>query len=55
MRILETRAAPNPRRVRIFLAEKGLQVPCEELDLMKSELPIYAAYLILSAWANRYW
>lgn len=37
-RILETRAAPNPRRVRIFLAEKGVTVPFEELDLMKGAL-----------------
>lgn len=38
MKILETRQAPNPRRVRVFLAEKGLTVPCEELDLMKGAL-----------------
>jgi glutathione S-transferase len=38
MKILETRAAPNPRRVRIFLAEKGFTVPFEELDLMKGAL-----------------
>jgi glutathione S-transferase len=38
MKILETRAAPNPRRVRIFLAEKGISVPFEELDLMKGAL-----------------
>ena len=38
MKILETRTAPNPRRVRIFLAEKGLQVPFEDLDLMKGAL-----------------
>jgi glutathione S-transferase len=38
MRIIETRRAPNPRRVRIFLAEKGLAVPFEELDLMTEEL-----------------
>jgi len=37
-KILQTRAAPNPRRVRIFLAEKGVEVPFEELDLMKGEL-----------------
>jgi glutathione S-transferase len=30
--------APNPRRVRIFLAEKGLQIPFEELDLMGGAL-----------------
>ncbi len=38
MKLLETRLAPNPRRVRIFLAEKGIQVPAEELDLMKGDL-----------------
>lgn len=35
MKILETRTAPNPRRVRIFLAEKGISVPFEQLDIMK--------------------
>ena len=34
MRIIETRAAPNPRRVRIFLAEKAMPVAFEEQDLM---------------------
>jgi len=38
MKIIETRQAPNPRRVRIFLAEKGIQVPYEEVDLMKGAL-----------------
>jgi len=38
MKIIETRLAPNPRRVRIFLAEKGISVPFEEVDLMKGEL-----------------
>jgi glutathione S-transferase len=38
MRIIETRRAPNPRRVRIFLAEKGLAVPFEEVELMAGEL-----------------
>lgn len=38
MKILETRQAPNPRRVRLFLAEKGITVPFEELDLMKGAL-----------------
>jgi glutathione S-transferase len=38
MKIIETRAAPNPRRVRIFLAEKGIEVPFEEVDLMQGEL-----------------
>lgn len=38
MKIIETRTAPNPRRVRIFLAEKGLEVPFEEVDLMAGDL-----------------
>ena len=38
MRIIETRKAPNPRRVRIFLAEKGIAVPFEERDLMAGDL-----------------
>lgn len=38
MKIVQTRMAPNPRRVRIFLAEKGIEVRYEELDLMKGEL-----------------
>ena len=38
MKILETRTAPNPRRVRIFLAEKGISVPFEDLDLMQGAL-----------------
>jgi glutathione S-transferase len=38
MKILQTRTAPNPRRVRVFLAEKGIEVPYEEMDLMKGAL-----------------
>jgi glutathione S-transferase len=38
MKIIETHQAPNPRRVRIFLAEKGLEIPFEEVDLMKGDL-----------------
>jgi len=38
MKILQSKAAPNPRRVRIFLAEKGIEVPFEEHDLMKGAL-----------------
>jgi len=38
MKIIETRTAPNPRRVRIFLAEKGLEIPFEEVDLMAGDL-----------------
>lgn len=33
MKIVQSKVAPNPRRVRIFLAEKGIQVPYEDIDL----------------------
>jgi len=29
--------APNPRRVRIFLAEKGVEVPIQQIDIGKAE------------------
>jgi len=37
MKIIETRVAPNPRRVRIFLAEKGIDVPYEQINIMEGE------------------
>lgn len=37
MLLYDTRTAPNPRRVRMFLAEKGLSVPTVEVDLRKQE------------------
>jgi glutathione S-transferase len=37
MKLYDTARAPNPRRVRIFLAEKGLSVPTEQVDLRKLE------------------
>jgi len=38
MKIVETKAAPNPRRVRIFLAEKGIELAFEQVDLMRGGL-----------------
>jgi len=43
MKILETRTAPNPRRVRIFLAEKGITVPFEDHDLSSLKTPEFTA------------
>lgn len=37
MKLVETARAPNPRRVRIFLAEKGIEVPTEQIDLGEME------------------
>jgi glutathione S-transferase len=33
MKLYDGGRAPNPRRVRIFLAEKGIKVPTEQIDL----------------------
>jgi glutathione S-transferase len=36
MKIYNSPSAPNPRRVRVFLAEKGIQVPYEDIDIGKA-------------------
>ncbi len=35
MKLYDSSAAPNPRRVRIFLAEKGIDLPTEQVDIGK--------------------
>jgi glutathione S-transferase len=37
MLLYDTTLAPNPRRVRIFLAEKGIEVPVAQVDIGKAE------------------
>ncbi len=37
MRLFDLKAGMNPRRVRIFLAEKGIEVPVGSIDMMKGE------------------
>ncbi len=37
MILYEFAQAPNPRRVRIFLNEKGIDIPTKQVDLMKGE------------------
>jgi len=34
MKLYDSKMAPNPRRARIFLAEKGITVPTEQVDMM---------------------
>ena len=36
MKLYDAATAPNPRRVRVFIAEKGLDVLCEQVDIMKA-------------------
>ena len=45
MRLYNSNVAPNPRRVRIFLAEKGVSIPLVQVDLGKLEhkTPEFAA------------
>jgi len=37
MKLYDARTAPNPRRVRIFLAEKGMSVPVEQVDIVSAQ------------------
>ncbi len=45
MKLYDSRQAPNPRRARIFLAEKGITVPTEQVDIMamQHKTPEYTA------------
>ncbi|HZP74942.1 MAG TPA: glutathione S-transferase [Pseudolabrys sp.] len=45
MKLYDGGRAPNPRRTRIFLAEKGISVPIEPIDLgsMQHRSPAYTA------------
>ncbi|MFY9643480.1 MAG: glutathione S-transferase [Rhodomicrobium sp.] len=46
MKILDERRSPNPRRVRVFLAEKGIEVPFEQVDIMTgaAKSPAFTAH-----------
>jgi glutathione S-transferase len=37
VKLYDSTMAPNPRRVRIFLAEKGVEVPTVQVDIAKAE------------------
>jgi glutathione S-transferase len=37
MKLYDDQRAPNPRRVRIFLAEKAIDVPRQQVDIMSGE------------------
>ena len=45
MKLYDSKTAPNPRRARIFLAEKGIKLPTEQVDIMAKQhkTPEYAA------------
>ena len=37
MKLYDSQMAPNPRRVRVFLAEKAVEIPIEQIDLGKQQ------------------
>jgi glutathione S-transferase len=37
MKLYDSKMAPNPRRVRVFLAEKGIEVATEQVDMMTKQ------------------
>jgi glutathione S-transferase len=37
MKLYEYEAFPSPRRVRMFLAEKGVNIPSEQVDVPAGE------------------
>jgi glutathione S-transferase len=37
VKLYDSKLAPNPRRVRVFLAEKGIEVPTVDIDIGKAE------------------
>jgi glutathione S-transferase len=45
MKFYDSKMAPNPRRARIFLAEKGIKLPTEQVDIMamQHKTPAYTA------------
>jgi len=45
MKLYDSSRAPNPRRVRVFLAEKGITVPTEQIDIVAQQhkTPEYTA------------
>jgi glutathione S-transferase len=45
MKLYDSKLAPNPRRARIFLAEKGISLPTEQIDIAarRHKTPEYAA------------
>ena len=43
MKLYDFAVAPSPRRVRMFLAEKGITIPTVQVDLRAFTLPVIEA------------
>ena len=51
MKLYDCRTTPSPRRVRIFLAEKGLMLPTAQVDLCHGE-QLTPAFRTLNPWCT---
>lgn len=51
MKLYDCATAPSPRRVRMFLAEKGVSLPTVQVDLRAGE-HLQPAFLALNPWAT---
>ena len=51
MRLHDCQTAPSPRRVRIFLAEKGIVLPMVQVDLRHGE-QLTPAFRALNPWCT---
>lgn len=51
MKFYDCQTAPSPRRVRIFIAEKGLDIPVVEIDLRNGE-HLTEAYKKINPWCT---
>ena len=49
MKLYDCQMAPNPRRARIFIAEKGLDIPNHEVDIIAGE-NLKEDYLKINPW-----
>ena len=37
MKVYDFVGAPNPKRLRVYMAEKGIDIPCEQVNIMSGE------------------
>ena len=51
MLLYDFKRAPNPRRARIFIAEKGLEIPTTQIDIPAGE-NLMPAYLARNPWGT---
>ena len=53
MKLYSLKNAPNPRRVRIFLAEKRVTLPIEEIEDVVTGAPVVVSPAVLADYDQR--